>query len=160
MKSSEISSLISQYIEEPDYVFYNFQQLTRAIEEAEEGITEGELRSALCKASEELIAPDVVAVVAMILPPLCYPVLCLKNKFVELIIQVLVWLDFAFCVRTVIWMIDGTTPFKTGALLVGSAMIFMSWYFRGETRKWNAIRLIFRIVEARGRLPKESGKNT
>ena len=155
MKQNEIKRIIESRIANPDYVFMNYEGMTLAFEEAETGITESEILQAFDKAAPGFKTPDTVALIAAFLPVACLDILDrTQSAWSALICQALCWISWIIVIGTIYDMIIGKTILTEGLLVVGFNAIIWSWSFRGWTKYWNTLELIYQVLSVRGKLPR------
>lgn len=149
MKSEEIDKVIKEYLEYPGYVFSNYKNLLKAVEESEKDLTEDLLRSGLEKCKFK--APDVVALQCMIFPPLHFDIIDrVIGGTIGMIYKGLMWFILFSIIFTLIDMIN--KPDIKSLIIILFNLLSISIVFRINTKRYNTLEFIYHILHCQGKI--------
>ena len=154
MKKEQIQEKFENWVGRPSYVFYNYSSLVEVFSEEEKDMTEEELDKAINEAAPNLKTPDIIAVVAAFLPVACLDIIDRNySKGFALFYKAMTWLAWVFMIQIGIDCINGSGNLRTNLFALGCWALSYSFIFRVNSKRWNTLEIIYRVLKVRGKLP-------
>ena len=140
MKKEQIQEKFENWVGRPSYVFYNYSSLVEVFSEEEKDMTEEELDKAINEAA--------------FLPVACLDIIDRNySKGFALFYKAMTWLAWVFMIQIGIDCINGSGNLRTNLFALGCWALSYSFIFRVNSKRWNTLEIIFRVLKVRGKLP-------